>query len=199
MKNAFRTGERIYLRPLEAEEAPLFQAWLNDPENHQYLQRFRPLNGAEERRWLESLPEQKGTFAFGIALREVERLIGCCDLRGAELPHRSAQLGIAIGEREFQGKGYGAEAIGLLLEYGFATLGLHRIELQVYENNARGIRCYEKCGFRREGVRREARWWAGRWWSVFEYAILEQEWKTLSPFRPSELAFEERIPRNAAT
>jgi RimJ/RimL family protein N-acetyltransferase len=51
----------------------------------------------------------------------------------------------------------------------------------VYENNPRAIRCYEKCGFRREGARREARWWAGRWWTIFDYAILEHEWQPLSP------------------
>jgi diamine N-acetyltransferase len=181
MRNAFRTGQRIFFTPLEVEHGPTFQAWMNDPENHQYLMRLAPLNGVEEKHWLETVHEKKDLYIFGIALREGERLIGNCALRVGDLPSRSADLGIMIGEREFQGKGYGAEAIGLLLEYGFATLGLHRISLRVFENNARGIRCYEKCGFRREGIRREARWWAGRWWAIFDYAILEHEWHTLSP------------------
>src|SRR5204863_5300831 len=123
--------------------------------------------------------ERKDHYHFEIWLRDPEQLIGLISLRG-EL-HRSADLGILIGKREHQGKGYGAEAIGLLLEYGFATVGFHRIGLSVYENNPRGIRCYEKCGFRREGARREARWWAGRWWTIFDYAILEHEWHSLSP------------------
>ena len=177
MRNAFRTGERIVLRPLEIEEAPLFQEWMNDPENHQYLQRFRPLNLAEERQWLGSLHEKSADHVFGIALREEERLIGTCGLHGTALPHRSGQLGILIGDKAAQGKGHGSEAIRLLLDYGFGTLGLHRVALHVYGNNERGIRCYEKCGFRREGVLREARWWAGRWWDILEYAILEQEWQ----------------------
>jgi len=181
MRNAFRTGERIYFRPVEVEDGPAFQAWLNDPENHQFLQRVTPLNGAEEKRWLETAHEKKDQLLFGIALKEGERLIGSCGLRIGDPPHRSADLGIMVGVRELQGKGYGAEAIGLLLEYGFATLGLHRVSLHVYENNLRAIRCYEKCGFRREGARREARWWAGRWWTSFDYAILEHEWHSLSP------------------
>ena len=82
---------------------------------------------------------------------------------------------IQIGEPAGRGRGLGSEAIRLLLAYGFETLGLHRIELRVHENNPRAIRCYERAGFRREGEKREARWWAGRWWSVFEYAILESE------------------------
>ena len=186
MKNAFRTGERIYLRPLEVEEVPLFQVWLNDPENQQYLQRFRPLNAAEERRWLETLHERSEDHVFGVALRDGDRLVGTCGLHGVALPNRRGQLGIAIGDREQQGKGYGAEAIRLLLDYAFATLGLHRVGLDVYENNVRGIRCYEKVGFRREGTRREARWWSGRWWDLHDYGILEQEYKN-------------SLPRNAAT
>lgn len=187
MENAFRSGKRVCLKPLEVEHAPLIQTWLNEPENLQYLGRFRALNGVEERRWLESLHEQAESHVFAIALRESGRLIGNCGLTNAALPHRSGTLGILVGEREFQGKGYGAEAIGLLLEYGFGTLGLHRVALEVVELNERGIRCYEKCGFRREGTRRQSRWWAGRWWNVHEYAILEHEWPQFSP------------PRNAAT
>jgi len=179
MQTAFRTGQRICFRPVELEHAALFQGWLNDPENHQFLKRFRPISGLEEKEWLEKLHERKEHHHFEIWLPEATRPMGLISLR--EELHRSADLGILIGEREHQGKGYGAEAIGLILEYGFATLGLHRVGLSVYENNLRGIRCYEKCGFRREGARREARWWAGRWWTIFEYAILEHEWHTLSP------------------
>ena len=96
MKNAFRSGERIVLRPVEVDEAPLFQAWFNEPENLQYLQRFRPLSLAEERKWLETAHEKPEEHLFGIALREGERLIGCCGLHGTSLPNRRGELGIVI-------------------------------------------------------------------------------------------------------
>jgi len=184
VRNAFRTGERIALRPAEVEDAPNFQAWFNDPENLQYLKRFRPLSLGEERDWLESLAGKPADHVFGIVRRDEERLIGCCGLHGAELQHRRAELGIVIGDAGARGKGYGSEAIGLLLDYGFGTLGLHRVGLSVYANNGRGIRCYEKCGFRREGVLREARWWDGRWWDVLEYAMLEHEWSSAAAGEP---------------
>ena len=180
MKNAFRCAQRLYFRPIELEDGIRFQEWMNDPENHQYLARYRPLNALEEKEWLEGLHKSQTDFAFGIALAEGDRLIGSCGLHRLEIPHRRAELGIAIGDREFQGKGYGAEAIGLLLAFGFDTLNLHKIQLDVYANNARGIRCYEKCGFRREGARREARWWNGRWWDLLEYGILHHEWRERS-------------------
>jgi RimJ/RimL family protein N-acetyltransferase len=181
VKNAFRTGERIYLRPLELEDLEFLQSLVGSEEIQQYIGVYWPLNGIAESAWLEGLYKDKEKFPFGIALKEGNQLIGSCELRLGFAAHRNADLGIGIGGPEFQGKGYGAEAIGLLLEYGFATLGMHRIGLSVFENNARGIRCYEKCGFRREGLRREARWWAGRWWNILEYGILAQEWQTLSP------------------
>ena len=181
MTTEFRTGERIFFRPLEVEDLETCQSWFNDPENHQYLTRGRPLSREEEREWLERQHQRPGEVVFGVALREGGRLIGSCGLHRIEPPHRSAELGILIGDRQAQGKRYGREAIGLLLDYGFATLNLNRVELRVYANNLRGIRCYEGCGFTREGVRREARWWGGRWWDVLEYAILAREWATRTP------------------
>lgn len=177
LKNAFRTGERVALRPLELEDAERLRAWVNDPEVHQHLGRFRACNAAAQRDWLEELNQRPEDHAFGIALRESGALIGSCGLHKVTFPHRSAELGVLIGETSTQGRGLGTEALRLLLGYGFDTLGLHRVELRVYESNPRAIRCYERLGFRREGEKREARWWAGRWWSVFDYAILEDEWR----------------------
>ena len=171
----------MVLRPLEMEDVEILQGWINNPEIHQYLCRTRPLNRTEEKEWLENLHKQEGEVVLGIARREGEQLIGTCGLHGLKGPHRTAELGILIGEERFHGQGYGTEAIRLLLAYGFQTLNLHRVGLRVYENNPRAIRCYEKCGFRREGVQRESRWWEGRWWNTLEYAILEKEWRETKP------------------
>lgn len=177
MRNLFAEGPRLYLRPVEPEDAPRFQVWMNDPENRRFLNRFRPLNGPEERGWIEKLHAREGDHVFGIALKEGDRLIGCCGLHRAALPHRSAELGIAIGDRACQGRGFGAEAVGLLLAHGFGALGLHRIFLHVLAHNLRGIRCYEKCGFRREGVLREAHWGEGGWRDAILYGLLEHEFR----------------------
>jgi len=184
MKNAFRTGSRIYFRPLELADLDFLQALANSEELHPFIGIYWPLNGVAEKEWLEGLSKSREKCVFGIVLKEENRLIGTCELRLGPAAHRSADIGIGILGSEFHGKGYGAEAIRLLLAYAFETLGQHRVTLSVFENNPRGIRCYEKCGFRREGVRRQARWWAGRWWDILDYAILENEWqheKTLSP------------------
>lgn len=181
MKNAFRSGQRLYLRPLESEDLEACRRWLNDPSLLQFLARFRPLGEAEEREWFEGLHKREDDTVLGIALREGDRLIGSCGLHRAALPHRNAELGIVIGESKHHGQGYGREAIGLLLAYGFDTLGLHRVSLGVYPHNTRAIRCYENSGFLQEGARREARWAEGRWWDILDYAILEDDWRKTNP------------------
>ncbi len=177
MRNAVRAGRRIYFRPLEVEDFEVLQGFANDPENQQYVTLHRPLSRVQEREWLEGLGKKESEVVFGIALTEEDRLIGTCGLRGIGLPNRAGDLGIMIGDARWQGKGLGTEAMRLLVAYGFETLNLNRIELRVYANNPRAIRCYEKVGFRREGVLREARWWAGRWWDAYAYGMLVGEWK----------------------
>lgn len=177
MKNAFRQGERIYLRPLEIEDLESLQGWMNDPEIQQFIARVLPINQRQEREWLEGLGKSENDLCLGIALKEEGRLIGSCGLHGIRLPNRCAELGITIGDKKRHGQGYGAEAMRLLCGFGFDSLGLHRIELQVYSYNRRAIRCYEKCGFRAEGLRREARFWEGRWHDVIWMSLLEHEFR----------------------
>ena len=177
---AFLAGPRVVLRPREVEEAEFYQAGINRPEIRSFVSLHAPVSLAAEREWLENAPKDKDVVPFTIALREGGRPIGGAELRRGPAPHRTAELGIALFGEEFQGRGLGAEAVGLLAEYGFDTLNLHRIELKVYANNPRAARCYEKCGFRKEGSLRQARWWAGRWWDVHLYGLLELDWRTLN-------------------
>ncbi len=92
---------------------------------------------------------------------------------------RRARLAVGLFDRRFWSRGYGSEAIRLLLRYGFETMRLHRIDLRVLEYNVRAIRAYEKCGFVREGVEREAALVDGRWHNDVLMAILEQESRAL--------------------
>lgn len=179
MKNPFRIGDRIYLRPVEVEDVPVLQKWVNDPEVNQYLGVYLPYNAVREREWVEGLYKDPANVVLVIALIEGDRPIGNCGLHQLRMdpPNRCAELGIVIGEPEFQNRGYGAEAMRLLCGYGFNRLNLHRIGLRVYEYNRRAIRCYEKVGFRREGALREGRFLDGRWHDVVLMGLLEHEFR----------------------
>jgi RimJ/RimL family protein N-acetyltransferase len=83
--------------------------------------------------------------------------IGNTNLFNVDLHNGTADFGILIGEPDAWGKGYGTEATRLMLDYAFDVLGLHNVQLQVYSNNERAVRAYQRAGFRRVGVRRAAR------------------------------------------
>lgn len=90
---------------------------------------------------------------------------------------RSAVYRIGIFDPAFMGQGIGTEVTKLLLQFGFDTMRLHRIELRVLEYNRRAIRCYEKCDFVRDGILRENAWVDGAYHSDWVMSVLEQEYR----------------------
>jgi [ribosomal protein S5]-alanine N-acetyltransferase len=106
------------------------------------------------------------------------RYIGTIRLHGIAWEDRKAHLAIGIFDRRFWSCGFGTEAVRLLLNYAFEQLRLHRIDLRVLNYNTRAIRCYEKCGFTREGLERESALVNGRWHSDVIMGILEDEYRS---------------------
>lgn len=181
MKNPFRIGAKVYLRPVESEDLPLLQRWMNDPEVTRHLAAYRPMSADAERRWLASLADRPDDTVLVIVCRDGDVPVGTVGLRGAGGPHRRAVLGISIGEKSCWNRGLGTDAMRLICAYGFDTLNLHRIELEVYAGNSRARHVYERIGFRLEGVRREAHWAEGAWEDVFVMALLETDWRARRP------------------
>jgi RimJ/RimL family protein N-acetyltransferase len=104
--------------------------------------------------------------------------MGNVSLIGIDLAHGRAELGIGIGEQDYWGRGYGTDAIRVLLRFVFRNLGLRRITLVTDIDNERGIRCYEKAGFRREGVLRGHRLRYGQPLDMVAMAVLKEDWET---------------------
>ncbi len=175
-------GERVRLRAIEREDVPRFVRWFNDPEVRQYLTMYRPLSRAEEERWVESLASRREDIVLAIEVRAGDQWvhIGNVGLHRIDWKNRTATLGIVIGEREYWGKGYGTEAVRTMLRYAFGELGLNRVELETYSFNPRAIRCYEKVGFRREGVRRQALYRNGKFHDVILMGILRDEFEEVN-------------------
>lgn len=111
---------------------------------------------------------------------EEETMVGCLSLDSHILTrhHRTANLGIIMAP-EYQGKGYGTEAINWALDWAFAIAGMHAVRLTTFSYNERAVRVYERVGFVREGVRRESLWFDGRWHDHYMYSMLEGEWAVL--------------------
>lgn len=104
------------------------------------------------------------------------QFIGHCGLMHPDVTARTVELGIGIGDKAYWGKGYGREAIGLLLEYAFRYRNYRRVWLRVGANNERGIRAYRACGFVEEGRQRQHVWTDGQYVDLVYMGILRDEW-----------------------
>ncbi len=169
-------GENVSLRPIKLDDAPRFVRWLKDEEVRKFLSANpKEISLKEEKEWIKSLAKKKKSEKhFAIDTKENIH-IGSLSL-SLNLKNKSAELGILIGDKNYWGKGYGAEATQLLLNYGFTKIRLHRIGLGVYAYNKRAINLYKKLGFKNEGVKREAIFWKGKFYDLIQMGILQKEW-----------------------
>lgn len=167
-------GKLVRLRAPQRTDIPLFVKWFNDPETTRFLLRAPPMGMEEEEAWYESLVN-KDTKVFCIETLD-GRLVGNLGIIHIDWANRNADIGIVIGEKECWSKGYGTEAIALLLGYMFDELNLDRIWLYCDMENLRAQRCYEKSGFRREGIFRHHRLQGGKFRDDAVMSILRQEW-----------------------
>ena len=117
---------------------------------------------------------------FVIGLVDGDPCIGSTGLINLDWRNRSGELGIVIGKRDYLGKGYGKEAVDLLLGFGFNELNLHRIGLQVFDFNERAIRSYTKSGLVEEGRLREAFYREGAFHDIVLMGITEEEFRLRS-------------------
>ena len=176
MRNPFLIGERIYLRPLEMRDLDLCLRWVNDPAITATLTMRFPMSRGQEESWLLSHYKDRSDLPLAIVIKDGDKHIGNCGLHSIDYINRNAEFGIMIGEIKQWGKGYAPEAAGLITDYGFKQLGMHRIFLHVYSHNERAIEAYRKVGFKHEGTLRESYFRDGRYYDDLVMSILESEW-----------------------
>lgn len=131
--------------------------------------------------WLEKDPASAPPNHLEFCIRTLaeDNLIGFIAFDGINWINRDSYVAIGIGEPDFWSKGYGSDAMRLMLRYGFTELNLHRISLTVFEQNPRGIHSYEKCGFKHEGRIREFLLRDGKRSDMLYMGILRREWDQL--------------------
>jgi RimJ/RimL family protein N-acetyltransferase len=148
-------GKKCYLSPIDLNDAEKYTEWLNDLE---VITNLGPLYSGilsvdGEKEILKDLSQKHNYSIIDIKTNE---LIGNCGFLEIDNINQIAEIGIFIGNKNFWNKGYGTEAMILLMDYGFKALNLHNILLRVFSFNERAIKCYEKIGFKIIGKRREA-------------------------------------------
>lgn len=171
--------EQVDLREVEPEDLAQLAQWWNDPRWAVLQQRIikpRPSQSVMEMlaSWSVNKPHS-GDAGFSIFDCQDGRLIGHITLSGGSLPHRAAELAIMLGGDQVN-RGYGTRAIGLMLKYGFAEMGLNRIGLRVAAYNTRAVHAYEKAGFILEGREREIYFHQGRFHDQLIFSVLARDY-----------------------
>ena len=167
-------GERVYLSPINIDDAEVYTKWLNDYDVSGNLNNYRMMISLSgEKKILEELVIEGHNYA--IILAKDNTLIGNVGLMAIDNINRVATVGLFIGESENRGKGYGSEALRLILDFGFKTLNLHNIMLNVNSDNEQGIACYKKVGFNEFGRRKDAVYKNGKYIDLLYMEILDSD------------------------
>lgn len=176
-RNLF-VGAKIRLSCLTKDDAPVMAAWTNDA-GYLRLQDtgIAAMETADEvAGFIDRQNESHDAYAFGIRRIEDDALVGTVGLYDIEWANRTAWVGVGIGERDNWGKGYGGEAMRLVIGYAFDELNLHRLQLTAIDYNPRAVAMYEKLGFVREGAYREFIERDGARHDLLLYGLLRPEW-----------------------
>jgi len=179
-------GERVRFRGVERADIPKFVEWLNDPEVQQGILVHYPISQADEEGWFDRmLTRPADERVMGIEIKEPLpdgsgeswMLIGTCAFDHIDWRVHAAEFGIVIGDKSCWNRGYGTEAVRLLVHHGFNTLNLNRIFLHVFTTNPRAIRAYEKAGFTLEVRERQAEYKNGKYIDVLLMSMLKEEFQ----------------------
>lgn len=172
-------GKKVYLSPVNLEDVEIFTKWMNDFEVTDYVgTSHASMSARKEKEYIEeNMQGKEDTVAFSIIKLEKDELIGNISLEKINGVNRTATLGILIGEAENRSKGYGTEAIQLVLDYGFRYLNLNNVFLELLDGNERALKCYEKCGFHEIGKRRKSKFINGNYYDTIYMDILAEEFK----------------------
>jgi len=177
-------GELIRLGPINHEkDAEIESRWTHDASfmRMMYREPARPMPAWQIKKKYEELEkeadESRGRYPFRIRAREDDRLIGIADIHWIEWSNGAAWLSLGIGSPEDRRKGYGREALSLLIRIAFDELSLYRLSAMLPEYNQPALTLFEQAGFIEEVRRREALNREGRYWDVFLHGLLAEDWR----------------------
>ena len=175
----FLEGKEVYLRPIEASDTDWYFSTLYDPETRRLTGTQMHHTREQIASYIEAKSQDRSSVLLIIATRSDDTPIGDIAIQDIDTMNRNANIRIALTNGS-QNRGYGTEALRLMLDYGFGILNLHRIELNVFSYNHRAMRVYEKVGFKQEGVQREALFYNHQYHDSILMSILEDEYRALS-------------------
>lgn len=178
-------GKDIRFGPIDHEKDPEIESkWTHDSDFMRMMDTApaRPVSAALLKKQYEKLEKQleenKNEFYFAIRAQDDDRLIGKATVQWIEWSNGNGFLKLGFGAAEDRGKGYGTQALGMLLRFAFAELNLFRVTAMVPEYNLAAIALLKKFGFIEEVRRRQSLERDGRRWDLLVFGLLSEEWRS---------------------
>ena len=174
----WRTGQSLYLRPIEEGDLPHFQRWINDPANSYFLHVTQPMGLVAEQTWYQQVTSgNPDKITVAICLHD-GTLIGNTGMT-IDPTSRSAVTGTLIGPAAYQGQGYGTDAKMLMLEYAFNWRDVRKVTSKVLANNQRSQRYATRCGYRLMARIEQEHFRHGAWIDELQFVVFAHEWYPL--------------------
>lgn len=170
-------GSLVKLTGPREEDAEIMVQWEEDYEYLRNIDTDVAIPKTKEK--FENAPDGKEPY-FRLRTIDGDELIGFVVIHSIEWNNRSGLLAIGIGGAENRGKGYGTDALRVILRYAFRELNLDRVGLDVIDYNHRAIKAYERVGFKHEGAMRSAVFRDGKKYDRVIMGILREEWEELN-------------------
>ncbi|WP_459211663.1 GNAT family N-acetyltransferase [Aquimarina rhabdastrellae] len=151
-------GKQVYLRALEPEDLEFIYVIENDERIWEMSSTQTPYSKFLIRQYLENAHQdiyEAKQLRLVICEHQDDAVVGLIDLFDFNPAHRRAGIGILIAEEQERGKGYGKEALQLLIEYGKRHLHLHQLYANISEDNLASIKLFEKQGFQKVGTKKD--------------------------------------------
>ncbi len=171
-------NKNLYLTKIEKNDFKYIYEWFSDMEFLKFYDYLPPVPQSKEEvdKTFAYYEKNEESEVFAIKLSDSGQIIGIAGFDDIVKENKVATLFIGIGNSNSRGRGYGREALHLLLDHGFNKSGFYRIQLKVLEFNHRAIALYEKAGFKKEGTFREFVLRDGKRYDLYLYGLLKREW-----------------------
>lgn len=179
-------GKKVILRPVKQKDFAAIYQWVNDSEIMPY---WYGRDKARIFEWIKKhfTPAIKGKTDYTYWMIEAcGKPIGyMCntaekDDDGEFMGH--VEIDILIGEKEFWGKGYGSDALKIMVRYAFEEQKAERVFLKPRTVNSRAIHVYEKVGFKKEGILRHNELFERKWIDNLMMSIIKKEYLTVNKY-----------------
>jgi RimJ/RimL family protein N-acetyltransferase len=174
-------GKKVRLREYRKEDIPLRMSYINDPEISSGLTPDipYPMTLHEEEKWFQSITGLSDTYKFAIETLNDNQFIGGCSINSIDWKNSVATVGIFIGNRKYRSGGYGSDAMRVLMDFIFMQMNINKVRLTVYSYNESAIICYEKCGYKVEGILRQEIYKDGKYYDKISMGLLKAEYLSI--------------------